>query len=537
MVAGLKFWRSGRSDWYVVNPPLVRNLATVAALPFKLRVDWPDYAVAARARPEYFYGRQILQFNGSRLWSALIASRHVSSCWGVLGLVLCGWVAYRAAGLTAGITTELLWCFSPTMIGHGALIVPDVAAATGVLIACLGFAKWRSSSSFESAIVFGIAMAIALLTKNTLIILPPLFVAVWLLSKPRLQVQVPQLLIATWIGLFVINAAYFFHGTFVPLGEYEFVSDYLGTAERPSRELTGNVFRDTALASLPVPLPMDYVLGFDVQRVDFIDKRLQFYLIGQWSREGWWHYLVGLLTKTPLATLALAVWGALSLFREPEPIRNTGFFLTLLSCAMLFVFVSSQTGLNQHSRYIIPTRPCLFLLGGVGVASCRRLWTRRFGYGLVTWVVVACITTYPYCISYFNLAAGGSKRADAWLLHTNIDYGQDLGFVADWARQHPEARPLHLSAYSRRVSPSIYGVRYDSLEITLEPRNGQVMQFDAFEAGCYVVSVMNLRWPGSIYDRALRNRPPDDYIGGAYRVYRIDEAEATELNAKLETQP
>ncbi len=542
LAAGLKFWRTGKSDWYVVNPPLVRNLASLAAVRHDLILDWPDYDTVPRLRPEYLYGHNLLDLNRDRAWAALIDARRVSVVWSVTGLLLCGVVALRAAGPIAGVVAQVLWCFCPMMIGHGALIVPDVAAATGLLIGCLGFARWLRRRNFDAAMVMGATTATALLIKNTLFVLPIVFLVLWLTWRWSANLKSPKFLlreagqvgVAIFLCVFLINLVFGFHGSFVPLGDYEFVSDLLGTADRPSRGDTGNVFLGTPLANVPVPLPMDYVLGFDVQRIDFVDRRLMFYLLGEWSREGWWHYyLVGWLSKTPVAMLVLATIGGVMTLVRRGPLRSVEFVSVATACLTIFLLVSSQTGLNQHTRYVIPTFPLMFILGGIAVASCRTAWARWIAGGLVAMVVGVSIAAYPYCISFFNLAVGGSAAADRILLQTNLDYGQDMAFIADWAEDHPQARPLHLSLYGRRIPPSMYGVDFSSLEVSLEPRNGKVLAFESFQAGTYVVSVMNLRWPGSIYDRVLRDPPPDDFIGGAYRVYHVSVAETAELNERL----
>ena len=510
LAAGLKFWKTGKSDWYVVNPPLVRNTATIAALPFSLQTDWPDYQTAPRSRPEYVYGRQILQLNGELAWRAIIASRLISSLWSVAGLLLCGVTALRTAGPIAGCVAQILWCICPTMIGHGALLVPDVAGATGLLIGCLGFVHWLDRRTFDAAVVVGLTTAIALLTKNTLFVLPPIFLLVWLVRSSRgtLLAEIGQVAVAMLICVFLINVVYGFHGSFVSLGKYEFVSDLLGGAEDPRRQEPGNVFRETALSNVPVPLPMDYILGFDVQRIDFIDRsRLMYYLLGEWSRTGWWHYyVVGVLCKTPVAILLLAAWGLGIALRRERFERRTEFLVVALACSVVFALVSSQTGLNQHTRYVIPALPLLFILGGIAVASCQRRPARWLGYALVAIAAMGSLMSYPHCISFFNWPVRMLTSPDRVLLHTNLDYGQDIGFIARWAERHPGSRPLFLSLYCRRVPPSIYGVDCDRYEISLEPRNANTLEFERFEAATYVVSVMNLRWPGTIYQRALDDR-------------------------------
>jgi hypothetical protein len=51
-------------------------------------------------------------------------------------------------------------------------------------------------------------------------------------------------------------------------------------------------------------------------------------------------------------------------------------------------------------------------------------------------------------MSYFNEAVGGPENGHAYLVDSNIDWGQDLFFLRRWLDKHPEARGMKTGVYN-----------------------------------------------------------------------------------------
>ena len=99
-----------------------------------------------------------------------------------------------------------------------------------------------------------------------------------------------------------------------PLGEFQFISRSLNGHTEVGK--VGNRFTGTWLASVPSPLPADFLLGLDVQRFEF-EKKKWSYLRGEQRFGGWWwYYLYALGVKTPLGTLALFATACLTIGRR-----------------------------------------------------------------------------------------------------------------------------------------------------------------------------------------------------------------------------
>jgi 4-amino-4-deoxy-L-arabinose transferase-like glycosyltransferase len=231
----------------------------------------------------------------------------------------------------------------------------------------------------------------------------------------------------------------------------------------------GNRFKDSLLASVPVPLPESYVQGIDVQRRDFeygmYRPEWASYFAGEWKQGGWWYfYLAGILFKTPVVMLAFICIGMLSLPRIKAD-GLVGFLSIAVIVGGIFVIVSSNTGLNRYLRYSLPVTPLLIIVASGATAwvyhsrsvQLKRIGGLVLGCGLVA-TLGASLVNAPHWLSYFNALAGGPSQGHYWFADSNIDWGQDLKFVDQWLQEHPEARQnLHL-AYFGTFAPDSVGI-------------------------------------------------------------------------------
>jgi hypothetical protein len=271
LAAGLSHWQRGRFDLYRVNPPLVRMVAVLPVLACQPAIDW-------RRCPEDYH------------------QRHEFATFSVLA----GWISWRWGselfGPAAGLTTLTLWCFCPLVLGNAQMITSDTGAAALGVTAHYAFWRWLKRSDWAGALLVGLCLGLAELTKSTWIILFPLWPILWLawrwpqrsaLDRRAWLAQSGQLATALLLALYLINAVYAFDGTFQPLDSYSFASRALagpGEGERPGA--TGNRFAGTHLGQVPVPLPRPYVYGIDLQKREF-EEGFRSYLAGEWKRGGW----------------------------------------------------------------------------------------------------------------------------------------------------------------------------------------------------------------------------------------------------------
>lgn len=298
------------------------------------------------------------------------------------------------------------------------------------------------------------------------------------------------------ISLYVINLGYGFQGTLNRLGDFRFVSQALGEVPgigMPPSE-GGNRFVGTMLADIRIPLPKHFVLGIDLQKYDFENYDRPSYLHGQFSANGWWYYyLYALMIKVPLGTLVLF---GISVSMRPWSRAVVSWrdeFVLLMPPAIILGFVSSQSGFSEHMRYILPIFPFVFVWIARLVPILGKQHCTLTGVATVAlaWSVVSSLWIYPHNISYFNELVGGPMYGSAHLLHSNIDWGQDLIGLKQWMLKHPDAKPLHL-IYFGYFDPRNCGLEY-SIPEPLCRRDPEPVSVSDIPPGWYAVSVNFIR--------------------------------------------
>lgn len=546
LVAGVSHWQTGRFDLFIVNPPLVRIVAAVPAILAGAETDRSSLSGGSRSRPELEAGHRFVKENEKECFGYFVLGRWVCIPLSILG----GWVCFRWSrdlyGGCAGLLALVLWCFSPGILAHGALISADAGAASLGVVAAYMFWRWLRTPSWHDVLRAGLTLGLAELTKSTWIILFVLWPLLWFAwmwrsteaeageagTRGRLQVgrrgEACQLAVILGLGLYVLNLGYGFEGSFQRLGDYQFVSGTLGGPkddERGDPTKGRNRFANTCVAAIPVPLPKNYVMGVDLQKWDF-ERKVWSYLRGEHRLGGWWYYyLYALAVKAPLGTWILVLLALLAgLFgrRYAASWRDESALLVLV--VVILTLVSSQTGFNHHVRYVLPISPFVFIWISK-VARAFAFGHRRLAAVVVAataWSVGSSIWVYPHGLSYFNELAGGPRNGHAHLggvdADTNIDWGQDLLYLKRWLDRHPEARPLH-AVFTRG-----YGANTAEVDCSLPVMEPQ--------PGWHALSVNKIRARTGEYEYFLGFKPIAT-AGYSIYIYYITLEDANHVRGKL----
>lgn len=544
LLAGLSYWEFGRFDLFRVNPPLPRLVAALPVLATDYQTDWSGFVPSSAARPEFSMARRFVTLNDDRFMAMLVLSRWACIPFSLLGAVVCYRWGAELYGVRAGLLSLLLWSFSPTILAHGQLNTCDVAAASFGSLAM--FMLWQNlrSPSHQGMFLSSVSLGFALLCKTTLILFLPLVPVLWLIGSRETLVNswrniVIQSFGTVAVSLFIVNLGYGFEDSCRRLGDFKFSSRSL-TRSVTNPNTSTNRFNGTLLQYLPVPLPANYVLGIDAQKIDHESHNQPSYMHGAFRSRGWPHYYVyAALVKIPAGTwllVALVTVGRLS-SRGPRDWTWRDELVLLAPAVLVFLTVSSQTRFTDHFRYILPVFPMFFIW--IGQVASRSTSRNRIAPCVLTiaacWSVVSCLATYPHTLSYFNEFVGGPTRGDACLLGSNLDWGQDLMYLKKWQDDHQEATPLYV-AYWGIADPSLVGMQY------------QLPPFEPTD-GWHAVSINILKgcpWPIPMRDGTTANAFGDRYLyfqslrpqtraGYSIMIYHIkstDPSEA-ETNAML----
>ena len=554
--AGLEHWQYGRFQFYRVNPPLVRLVATTFIyLGYSDQCNIDGYSAYAGpgGRPEFQVGRDIALRLGERYFALLSLARLTCIPFSILG----GWICYRWAwdlwGGRSAVLALLLWCVCPSILGHGHLITPDVGATSTGLCASYAFWRWLRCPTIGWAVAAGMLLGVAQLTKLTWVVLLVLWPVLWTAYQLMQTVRQPvygwsrqgtHIAVILLLSAWAINLGYGFEGSFRPLAEYRFVSQGMGgegVLERVHGMALRNRFATSRLGAFRVPLPENYLSGIDVQKADF-ERRMWSYLRGEWRLGGWWYYyLYALLIKEPLGTwllLVLAIGVTIFARGYSAPSRDE---LVLLAPALaVLVLVSSQTGFNHHLRYVLPALPFLFIwisklarsidLGHRPVAAVAGL--------CLLWSIGSSLWVYPHSLSYFNELAGGSKGGHYHLGNSNTDWGQDLLYLKRWLDKYPQASPLHLAYDLPLIDPKLVGI--DWRPPPPGPQAESARQRSPRELGplpgWHAVSVNRLHGRGREFEYFLEFQPVG-MAGYSIYIYHITPDQANRVRARLGLPP
>ena len=314
--AGISYLDLGRHFIYRENPPLVRLLA---ALPVWMSGPRMTYDRASSAdRSEWRVGTGFIAANGARHHELFVGARCVVLSLSILcGLLIFFW-ASESHGAAAGIVRASLWLIDPTVLANSGMATVDVGTSMFGLGATFLFWRWLRDPSWRNALLAGVGLGAAQACKFSMLALYPAWLALWLLSMAlasRVDQASPALGVRSWVklggifllSLFVLDCVYTFDRVGRPLGAYDFKSVLLTSRVVDDRHRVpdGNRFRGTWLAGIPVPLPEDYVRGFDSQKWE---EEWGFMRLtrGRLVHGGsWYSPLETLAYKLPLGTLAL----------------------------------------------------------------------------------------------------------------------------------------------------------------------------------------------------------------------------------------
>ena len=479
IASGLAIVRTGDFRLAYQQGPLMDILCGVATAHVAppLPLDAPEWRIPSPYPFGVRFWSTLSPGDAARvLFAARLPALGISVALALLVLVwarqLYGW---PAAGLALG-----LYCFEPNLLAFSSLAGNDLAIVAGIAF-CL-YAWWRYLRSRSSGwlALTGLALGVALLIKQSallLVILLPLLAALDAAAVRRAgdSPLVPGRYLAGRMVIVLVVAAV------VVWAGFGFQTQTVGYANWPVDQRPPGALR----------LPAGQFINGLISQTWHQRLGHPAYLLGQTYERGRWYYFpVALAVKTPLPLLALiAAAFALRRFRRDE------LFLALPAAAFFLAAMSQRV--NIGVRYVLIVYPLLIAFAArvaawrwparrppldlardgpvqhgrgdpaprdpEGPSGSRRKRSEgpRAGWAavgaLAAWMVVEALLYAPQYLPYFNELAGGPAGGDRILADSNMDWGQDLKRLAAWQRRHP-VQPLYL-AYSGSGDPLHFGIR------------------------------------------------------------------------------
>ncbi|MER7186623.1 phospholipid carrier-dependent glycosyltransferase [Streptomyces hyaluromycini] len=439
-------------------------------------------------------GRHLLYSSGNDPWRVMLWARLPV----IVLTLLFGLVAFAFArevlGTAAGLLALALYCFSPDVIAHGSLATLDVPSAGFVLTSA--WLAWRARRRPRRYLpLAGAALGAAVATKMSALPAVPVLVALAVVSvwgaRPGRALR--ALAAAAVVALTAVAVVWL---------------SYLAVDPRLRALSADPVPAVPGLRGLLVdlmPFPQAYRDGMRMQFA-LEDYPWQGYLFGHLYTGSRWYYLpAALLVKTPLGMLALWAAGALALVAVRR-LRPAAPYLLLPPAVLL---ASAMTGSRDFGTRYAVFMPMFLAVAGASVLTVRRRWARPVGGALVLFVAVSSLRAFPFYLPYANEAFGGPAKTHLWLHDSNVDWGQDLGRLADRLKERYPGERIWL-VYKGSGVPAYYGIHAaDPRKVPPGKVHGLLVVSDSSAA----------KARGELAELIDTSRPVDD-VGHSITIYR-----------------
>ncbi|MFJ3305407.1 ArnT family glycosyltransferase [Streptomyces sp. NPDC086549] len=447
-------------------------------------------------------GQHLLYESGNDPWRVMLWARLPMIALTLLfGLVVLAF-AREVAGTAAGLTALALYALSPDVIAHGSLATLDVPTAGFVLTSA--WLVWRARRRPRLYLpLAGAALGAAVATKmSALPAIPVLMVlalvSVWHARRPQGRAERRRTLLLGLAGAGVVALA----AIAVVWVTYLVVDPRLRFT--PAEAVPAVHGLRARLVEL-LPFPRAFRAGMRVQ-FGLENYPWQGYLFGRLYTGSLWYYLpAALLVKTPLGMLALWAAGAVAVVAVRR-LRPAAPYVLLPPAVLL---AAAMTGSRDFGTRYAVFVPMFLAVGGACVLAVRWRWGRAVTGALVLFVAVSSLRTYPYYLPYSNEAFGGPAKTHLRLHDSNVDWGQDLGRLADRLEQRYRGERIWL-VYKGSGVPSYYGVHAS------DPR--KVPEGDVH--GLLVVSDSWVAKARGKLAELIKSSRPIDEVGHSITIYR-----------------
>jgi hypothetical protein len=447
-------------------------------------------------REQYTLGKQLLYRWGNDPYRVMFAARLPMIVLTLLfGLVVFAF-ARDLVGPGAALIALALYAFSPDLITHGALATLDVPAAGFVVTSV--WLLWRARRRPRLYLpLAALAMGAALATRMSTLPAVPVLLLLAVLSVWQADRSWRRLAIGAGaaVGVGVLAVA-------VVWASYLAVDPHLHWVAPANLPQIGG---KKGLLLHYLPFPQAYVDGMKIQ-LRYENKDFGGFLFGHAYWGGRWYYLpAALLVKMPLGMLGLWAAGGLTLLVMPR-LRAAAPYVLLPATVLLAV---AMTGSRDYGTRYVVILPMLLAVAAATVVTLRWRWVPAVTAALVVFVAVSSLRTFPYYLPYSNEAFGGPAKTYLRLHDSNVDWGQDLGRLADHLRADYPGQKVWL-VYKGSGYPASYGIKSaDPLKVAPEKVSGLL-----------VVSDSRIDRPSKALRKLLAGSEPIDTVGHSITIFR-----------------
>jgi len=503
------------------HPPLIKDIAAFPLLFQDLNFPEDHPAWTTNTNDQWALAPAFLFESGNSpdhiIWWGRIGPMLLTLLFGAL-LYIWG---RKLFGATAGLFALALFTLSPTFLAHGRLVTTDVAAAFAFFISIWAYLWFLKHQTKRNFFILAAILAVGQLLKFSLVLFWPYAVVItllWVIFKDRplslvswhfakRLVRYGALFVAIGLTtLAFIYPVYQFHvANYAPERQIQDIENIL-TGERNALVRNALVWG----ADKPVlQAYSEYFLGISMVYLR-VGGGNTAYFLGDVTNNAWKQYFpIVFALKVPAALLAFIVLAffiyqkeAWRKFRINHLNKSWGRiisdYFTEVAFLIFILFywgLSIMGNLNIGVRHIIPTLPFMYLLiagamyrwtqtqlytsgtnplmfMGTMLLSLLKKWAKVFIIVLLLiWYMASSISVFPHFLAYFNEFAGGPSGGHRYVVDSNLDWGQDLGRLADYVYEN-DIEKIKLYYFGGSKPEFYLGNRYEPYWPDLGPTTG-----------------------------------------------------------------
>lgn len=464
LLSGYLYLKEGHS--FNTGHPLLSGIIGSIPLLF-MDIDYPP--IAEMGHPWYFGRSEWLFYGQNNPDTIMFWSRLPLIILGIIfGIYIYLW-AKEMYGTKSGLFALFLYCFSPAILGFTPFVMTDVPVAGFAMIALYYLWKSLKSGCKKYLILSGIFYGLSLASKETAVVLSPLFIIIPFIYNKNLKKNIVNMLIfgGVAISLFAlihVNEIHPIYNSDDPFYPSDSDDPHYSADSRSPERLDSLISKFTSnqhlagaikysLTHIPVPGPhsMQSYLCWAVQV-----KQVAKFVAGKYPSSQV-YYLFAILFKTPIALFVFLAMGGY-MFIKGRKKDDCVIVLSMLYPLIVFIFfLKVQTDL----RYIVfPLMICF-------VFASRIYKPKLAIHLLMLWYAISALVIAPYFVSYFNEFIG---PGNGYKILSDADTGQDLERLGIYLSKNNLA-PLRLD-YNGPADPHYYNIDYIPLNCT--PTEGYI---------------------------------------------------------------
>lgn len=477
--SGYRYLQCRDYGWNLEHPPLANM---IAALPL-MKMDIIDPIPSPCGMPnskliDFQAGHDFVFANPE---SVLMAGRMAESVFAVALLFAMWFFAREMFGMAAAMISAVLLAFEPSILGHGGLVLTDVPAALGFVLAVYALYRYVAAPSYGRLVLVGVATGFALGLKHQTLLLAAMVPAlaitnVFLGNRPQRMRAALRNLVASalvmLIAFVLLWAAYSFRYAARPNHATPWRPQLLGQTRGAMATKIVPALERTRL------LPQGYLIGLQDISVE-LEAGGRSFLLGRTYPNGRWFYFpVATTIKLTLPTLLLLLVSAFALSFWQKHKQEAAFLLIPAAILMISMMRSS---LDIGIRHVLPLFPFLIVFAAAGSWSVvrNRRWPTIALVLLLVFHAVSSLRAFPNYVSYSNELFGGPANTYKYLSDSNTDMGQALKMARDYVAEHRPVHCLIIQPFDETARD--YGIPCDDIYISTPP-----LHFD----GTLIVSSM-----------------------------------------------